>query len=129
MSWVVGSVLLRLVLLGLSVHRAFPLHISVEGWRFMKHSYAIVNQFQLLELMKVDGVQLTVADSPAYHTGQQRGLLNTATTLGIFSEEQEAALRALPLTNSSTFAPPDVVLRVAYPIDLSPAVCGAANTW
>ena len=29
------------------------LHISVEGWRFIPHSYAMVNQYQVSELLRL----------------------------------------------------------------------------
>ena len=43
---------------------AEPLHISVEGWRFIPHSYAQVNQNQLLHLLKRTDVRVTVQDAP-----------------------------------------------------------------
>jgi hypothetical protein len=41
-----------------------PVHISVEGWRFLPHSYAMVNQNQLLHMLKLPGVMVTVKDQP-----------------------------------------------------------------
>lgn len=63
--------------------------ILVESWRFLPHSYAIVNMFQLLALARRRDVELFVADAsiPFSHWKETRGLLNTT---------DEAALAALP---------------------------------
>jgi glycosyltransferase involved in cell wall biosynthesis len=105
-----------LLLLFSCVCRAF--HISVEGWRFIPHSYSIVNQFQLLELVKRDDVKVTVRDTRFYKP-------SWTTVEGLLSPEAEAIIKAIPETLDSDT--PDLVLRMNYPLDLVPAE-GAA-TW
>ena len=38
--------------------------LLVEGWRNIAHSYAIVNQFQCLELLKIPDLGLIHRDVP-----------------------------------------------------------------
>ena len=40
------------------------LSILVEGWRGINHSYALVNQYQLLKLKGVSGIDLFHKDVP-----------------------------------------------------------------
>jgi glycosyltransferase involved in cell wall biosynthesis len=40
------------------------LQIIVEGWRFLPHSYAIANQFQLLEMLKYPNLEIFHKDIP-----------------------------------------------------------------
>ena len=35
-------------------------NILIEGWRFIPHSYSVVNQFQCLELLKRADVQIII---------------------------------------------------------------------
>ncbi len=45
--------------------KPFPTRtLLVEGWRGINHSYALANQYQLLELMKLPGLQLFHTDLP-----------------------------------------------------------------
>ena len=91
------------------------LNLSVEGWRALSHSYAIVNQWHLLELAKRPGVELRVRDLPFF---QKHWRAQT----GLFPEKDEQTLRALtPVTPA--FAP-DVTWRTAFPYDFSPAATG-----
>lgn len=86
--------------------------IIVEGWRFLPHSFATVNQFQCLELLKRPQIELFHRDVPYWNRSWQpvSGLLGAA---------EEAALRKIP-------APPagengDVTLRAGCPFDFSPS--------
>jgi glycosyltransferase involved in cell wall biosynthesis len=101
-----------------------PLHISVEGWRGIPHSYSVVNQFQLLELLKRDDVTVTVADQRYYKPAWRR-------LEGLFSEDEEKALAGI--RNTSAADSPDVVLRMNYPLNLKAAPAGASGkvpaTW
>ena len=91
------------------------IHVSVEGWRDIQHSYAVVNQFQLLELIKRPDVRVSVVDMPFYRSWWRK-------TSGLFNAEQAAVLAALPLTNHSSHNDrPHVILRVTFPMDLRPA--------
>ena len=82
------------------------LRVLVEGWRFLPHSYAIVNMFQLLALARRDDVELYVADAPLLlpHWISARGLL---------SATDEALLAALPHGDpASSF---DVHFHMGFP--------------
>lgn len=41
-----------------------PTSLLIEGWRGVNHSYALVNQNQILELLKLDGLHLFHRDLP-----------------------------------------------------------------
>ena len=41
--------------------------LCVEGWRFIHHSYAMVNQWQLLSLLKRNDIALSVRDLPFFN--------------------------------------------------------------
>jgi hypothetical protein len=70
--------------------------ILVEGWRFLPHSFATVNQFQCLELLKRPGLELYHRDVPYWNPNWQP-------VHGLLRPEQEQALRDIP-------APPDHVV-------------------
>jgi glycosyltransferase involved in cell wall biosynthesis len=85
--------------------------ILVEGWRWIPHSYAAVNQWQCLEFLKRPDVALYHKDVPYFNSGwlPQRG---------IFSPENESALeRMAPFTPDVR---PDTVYRIAYRMDVTP---------
>jgi glycosyltransferase involved in cell wall biosynthesis len=84
--------------------------LLVEGWRFLPHSFALVNQYQLLALR--DRVRLLHRDRPFYRPEwrQERGLLDA---------EDERAIAEVPAPDASDR--PDAVYRVGYPFDLSPS--------
>lgn len=83
--------------------------LLIEGWRSIPHSYALVNQFQILELLAREQISLAHRDLPydsRWHP-----------TAGLLSADQERRL--------SSVAPPkprdrfDAVYRIGYPFDLS----------
>ena len=80
--------------------------LLVEGWRNIAHSYAIVNQFQCLELLKIQDLRLIHRDVPYYgeHWEQTRGL---------FPPAAEAAIGAMPGAEEGAAA--DAVLRISFP--------------
>jgi glycosyltransferase involved in cell wall biosynthesis len=90
-------------------------NLVVEGWRFIGHSYAIVNQWQLLALLQRKDVALWVRDVPFFNPNWKR-------MQGLFAPEQEAALAALP--TAAADARPHTTLRIRYPYDFSPAARG-----
>jgi glycosyltransferase involved in cell wall biosynthesis len=81
--------------------------ITVEGWRFVPHSYAVTNQFFCLELLKRSHISLCHRDLPFYDP-------KWAVANGLFSPEQESSLKQLqsPSTRS------DILWRVAFPYNL-----------
>jgi len=86
--------------------------LVVEGWRFVPHSYAVVNQFQLLALDQMPGLRLYHRDLPFFGPHWQ-------TLTGLLPEASEAALNRIPAP--SALRRPDAVYRIGYPYDLSSA--------
>jgi glycosyltransferase involved in cell wall biosynthesis len=85
-------------------------HLIAEGWRFIPHSFAVVNQGQILALLRRGDIRLEIVESP-YFSPQwkpQPGLVDKA---------EEEALKALPVVGADASA--DVTLRIAYPFDFS----------
>ena len=85
--------------------------IIVEGWRFLSQSYAIVNQFQLLEFLRRSNIEL-------FHR-EMRYLCDWQPVTGLLSPEDEAKLRQIRAPELGQFA--DAVLRMQMPFDLTPA--------
>jgi glycosyltransferase involved in cell wall biosynthesis len=89
-----------------------PKTLIVEGWRFLSHSYAMVNQWQLLALARRTDVALRVIDAPyarAVWRVQER----------LFDERSERVLRSLEPARRDEGA--DVTLRIFAPYDFSPS--------
>mgnify|MGYP001829236396 CR=1 FL=1 len=84
--------------------------LVVEGWRFIKHSYAVVNQFQLLALAQMPGLRLYHRDLPFFGP-------HWKTLTGLLPEASEAALNRIPAPSAARR--PDAVYRIGYPYDLS----------
>ena len=80
--------------------------LCVEGWRGINHSYAMVNQYQLLELLRRPGIALSHRDLPF----AQESWSQNANPPG-FDDASAHALGAI--------APPDgqqdIIYRIAYP--------------
>lgn len=84
--------------------------ILISGWRFIPHSYAVVSQFECLELLRRGfGPRLFFEDMPYYNLCWQP-------MTGMFGAEADAALRSIPPPSADLRA--DVELRYGYPIDL-----------
>jgi glycosyltransferase involved in cell wall biosynthesis len=90
-----------------------PKRFIVEGWRFVAHSYAIVNQWQLLALSRRSDVAVKVTDAPFYRQHWQ-------THEGIFNRADEQILRSLAVSKAGERA--DVTLRISSPLDFSPSL-------
>ena len=84
----------------------------VEGWRFLAHSYAAVNQWQLLALLRRADVALSVRDMPLYNQRWQ-------TQDGLFEPQVEQTLRSISTAKADEVA--DVTLRMFFPYDFSPS--------
>lgn len=83
--------------------------LTIEGWRAIPHSYAIVAAWHCLSLLKQRDVDLGFADYP-FHDPRwvpMRGLLDAAA---------ERALAQLPQPTGTS----DVTYRVAFPFDFTP---------
>jgi glycosyltransferase involved in cell wall biosynthesis len=85
--------------------------LIVEGWRFLPHSYAIVNQWQLLALLRRN-IVLKVVDVPFYRPSWRA-------QAGLFEPSAEQALRSIEVAQPVESA--DVTLRVFSPFTFSPS--------
>ena len=84
--------------------------LIVEGWRFFAHSYAVVNQWQLLALMRRGDIAVKVRDAPLYdRTWQPQD--------GLFDAQTEQMLKRIEIAAPSESA--DATLRIVYPFDFS----------
>lgn len=86
--------------------------MTVEGWRFLPHSFSIINQFQCLEILKREEIELFHQDAPYfkdYWTCHEN----------LFSPNDETALRQIHPPNIDQIS--DATLRIDYPFrfDLS----------
>ncbi len=91
--------------------------LLVEGWRFIPHSYAIVNQFQCLQFLEEPNLVLRHRDVPYFSP-------NWRATRGMLEGAAEEAIGGIPgLAAGET---PDAVFRIAFPYNLSPSA--AART-
>lgn len=95
--------------------------LNVEGWRFFPQSFSIINQFQCLELLKRNDIQLfhtDVAQPP-------RGFLRVGQwkpDAYLLDAASVAALRSIPPL--PTDKKPDATLRIAIPYNFSAAPHG-----
>lgn len=79
----------------------------IEGWRGVNHSFALVNQHQILELLRLDGVRLFHRDLPFAFSHW-----NKATHDSGFSAEDQARIEALA---DPAAAPIDCLYRIVSP--------------
>lgn len=87
------------------------LRVVVEGWRRGTHSYALVNQHQLLALRDLPGIAITHHDltPPDDEPG----------TASLFDPRDDGILHAYPPPADGDLA--DVAYRIAAPFDLEPS--------
>lgn len=90
--------------------------ICVEGWRRINHSYAMVNQWQLLELVKSPN-HLRHRDVPYFNPKW-----NPRASSSGFSRDHDEILAAItgPLMRESF----DITYRISYPYNIGPAESG-----
>lgn len=81
--------------------------LLVEGWRHIPHSYAIVNQFQCLELATRSDVKLAHRDLPHPDIWKKQ--------TGLFDPDMEAAINTLRQPEPEERF--DAVLRMGFPYD------------
>lgn len=85
--------------------------LSIEGWRNLNHSYSIVNQWQLLHLVKCK-INLFHKDIKPY-----RDYWNEKRNFGGFNTEQIKIINNIPKpVKNERF---DVVYRINFPLDFS----------
>jgi glycosyltransferase involved in cell wall biosynthesis len=87
--------------------------LCIEGWRGVNHSIAMVNQNQILEMLKVPGWQIFHRDAPYFLPHWNRAQLNSG-----FSPEEQALLDALPDPGDATT---DCCFRIASPVRIGPS--------
>jgi glycosyltransferase involved in cell wall biosynthesis len=86
--------------------------IVIQGWRFIPHSYSIINQFQCLEMLKQPNVQIFHEDMPFYGENWQ-------SVHDLFDRDTELALQAIQKPSWNRLI--DSVLRITYPYNLEPS--------
>jgi glycosyltransferase involved in cell wall biosynthesis len=88
------------------------MRIIVEGWRFLPHSYAIANQFQLLEMLKYPKLEIFHKDIPFLDENWQP-------VVGLLDATAEAAIKNIPHPSASIKA--DATLRISVPYNFAPS--------
>lgn len=84
------------------------MRVTLEGWRGISHSYALVNQYQILELKKRRGITLFHRDMP-FPDPRWSGLTDASG----FDPRAAALLADVPPPDG----PADVTFRICYPHD------------
>ena len=82
--------------------------LLIEGWRNINHSFAMVNQHQIIALAKIRGIQLRHRDYPFYLTHWQQTREGSG-----FTDEKLDLINGL---QDCTYEGADVVYRIAAPI-------------
>lgn len=91
--------------------RSMP-RINIQGWRFLAHSYALVNQFQCLQMLCRPGLTIAHQDV-AFPNSTWRQ------TRGILDPHSEQLLAQLPAADPRE--PADATYRIAFPYNLAPS--------
>lgn len=94
------------------------MQIIVEGWRFTYHSYSVVNQFQMLEMLDRPEVELFHRDLPYIDPAWQ-------TKTSLFDRPIERLLKSIPSPSPNQSA--DVTLRMYCPWNF--AASTSTQTW
>jgi len=87
--------------------------LLVQGWRFLPHSYALVNAFQCLELLRRPALRL-------FHEDLRFPSTTWQPAKGILEDREEALLEAIEKPPAGSRF--DATFRITYPFDLSPVV-------
>ena len=77
--------------------------LSIEGWRLIQHSYALVTQAYCLALLKRGDIDLRFTDIPYRNAAWKR-------TAGLLAPADEAVITAMPAVEASFV--PDVTLHM-----------------
>jgi hypothetical protein len=89
--------------------------VIIEGWRYIPHSYAMVNQHLCLELLKRPDIRL-------FHRDVRYFMPTWRPTPNLWSPEDEAKLRSIPAPSPGMRA--DAMLRIGFPAFLSERTAG-----
>lgn len=87
------------------------MRIHIEGWRFLPHSIAIANQFQLLEILNRQELQLSYQDLPFFNPNWQ----------AVENLWDSPYQRHLDQLSNAVFPSSDVLLRMAEPLNFKPS--------
>ena len=87
--------------------------ILIEGWRGINHSYAMVNQYQLLE-MKGMGLELQHLDLPFYN--EKWNLIDNDSGFEESDKQKIASIQAADFTQKQ-----DITYRISFPYRFYPA--------
>jgi glycosyltransferase involved in cell wall biosynthesis len=85
--------------------------LLIEGWRGINHSYAMVNQYQLLELKK-QPIELYHHDAPFYK--KNWSLSQNFCGFNSISFQEIGSIPALPANIKA-----DIIYRISYPFNLT----------
>lgn len=96
-------------------------NILIEGWRGINHSYAMVNQYQLLELVRRPDLAVFHSDVP-YAIARWSAQSNGAQ----FPTAMQTAIDQVPVPDGRAL---DVVLRIASPFERSPTPASKVLTF
>lgn len=94
--------------------------VVVEGWRFLPHSYALVNQHQLAAMLRRGGIDLFHRDLP-YLDGRWQP------RPGMLPPDDERRVREIPSPPAGLV--PDAVLRIGVPYDFDAAAAKRVFTF
>jgi len=98
------------------------MRLQVQGWRKLPQSFAVVNQFQCLELMARNDIELTHLDAPLPPLKMLLVKRPWQPVESLFPAAANAKLAAIPAPDPSK--PPDATLRIFFPSDFSAAPHG-----
>ncbi len=87
--------------------------ILIEGWRGINHSYAMVNQYQLLE-MKEMGLELQHLDLPFYN--EKWNLIDNDSGFEMSDQQKINSILAVNFDQKQ-----DITYRISFPFRLYPA--------
>jgi len=89
-------------------------NVLIEGWRSINHSYALVNQYQLLELKKLN-INLFHTDLPYFDASW-----NKQTNANGFDELSNQVIQSIPGTTSKS-QKFDITYRISFPYRYYPS--------
>ena len=93
-----------------------PFSLCVHGWREINHSYALVNQYQLLELAKHPQITLYHEDLPLFDPKW-----SAARNSAGLDAERRLRIASIPAPGGES---PDVIYRIGFPFRLYGANAG-----
>jgi glycosyltransferase involved in cell wall biosynthesis len=88
------------------------INVLIEGWIDYPHSYSIVNIYQILALLKKDGIKLFLKIVPPYNEDWE--LINL---LDIVTVDELDKINKIPRIKNVIDAQIDIIYRISYPFD------------